>query len=196
MSRFIFTVDDALTGLQCREIIARFDGDSERFAGFTGYGIAPRQKTSYDADISGRPEWLDIENALRLSLKAGVAHYTSVNDSFSSLERVGCAAFRLRCYDIGHFFEWHIDNFAASVATRVLACIWYLNDVARGGATEFLYQDLRFQPRAGQLLLFPTGFEYVHRSTPVESNPKYVAVGFVEHLEGHGREETDAPPVG
>lgn len=184
LSSFIILVDGALGAQQCSEIILRLEADNALASGSTGYGVVPTQKVSSDLDISGRPEWRDVEQELRRSLNEGVNRYLKANESFGSLARIGCRAFRLRRYDPSEFFNWHIDCFDASVANRVLACIWYLNDVDAGGATEFLYQDVQVRPRAGRLLMFPTSFEYVHRSSPVESGSKYIALGFIEHIGG------------
>jgi len=38
---------------------------------------------------------------------------------------------------------------------RYLVFLWYLNDVAEGGETEFCNLDLKVQARSGRLLMFP-----------------------------------------
>jgi hypothetical protein len=180
MSRFVMTVDGALDSQLCARIVWGIDGDPLARVGQTGLGLDAARKVSTDLDITGVRRWATVERALRLSLNAGLRDYIAVNESLASVARLGCPGLRLRRYDTDGFFDWHIDSFDLSVATRVLALVWYLND-ADGGATEFLYQGLRITPRTGRLLMFPTGFEYVHRSQPVTSGAKYVAVGFLEH---------------
>ena len=41
---------------------------------------------------------------------------------------------------------WHCENAEMKARNRILAFSVYLNDVAEGGETEFLYQKCRFKP--------------------------------------------------
>ena len=65
---------------------------------------------------------------------------------------------------------------------RVLSWILYLNDVEEGGETEFLYQSMRFKPKAGTFILFPAHFTHTHRGNPPLSGVKYIATGWIEFL--------------
>src|SRR5205814_1054143 len=79
--------------------------------GITGAGLAPSVKKSTDLDISGAPDWKDVDDALRASLQRGVESYCEVNESLSSVKRLVCTGLRLRRYDLNEFFDWHIDSF-------------------------------------------------------------------------------------
>lgn len=79
-------------------------------------------------------------------------------------------------YHIWHFENTHRNN----IKNRVFAWILYLNDVEDGGETEFLYQSLRFKPKAGTFILFPAYFTHTHRGNPPLSGEKYIATGWVE----------------
>jgi 2-oxoglutarate-Fe(II)-dependent oxygenase superfamily protein len=179
-NRFIVALDGALDTAFCESVVARMESDD---GGPTSkcYEINHQKKSCVNLDIGGLPEWADIEVCLRQSLNRGMKHYADHNESLASVERLVCHAFRLRRYNPGDFFDWHIDSYNRDVSGRVLACVWYLNDVRSGGATEFLYQNVAVEARRGRLLMFPTGFEYVHRSSPVIEGQKYVALSFVEH---------------
>jgi hypothetical protein len=181
VNRFILYKDGALSAELCDQIVRRFEANRELRVGTTGAGLAPSVKKSTDLDISGTHDWKDVDDALRASLQQGVESYCEVNESLTSVNRLICTGLRLRRYDLGEFFDWHIDTFDGSVASRILACIWYLNDLDAGGETEFLYQEMKVKPKKGKLLLFPTSFEYVHRSNIVTHAAKYIVVGFIEH---------------
>jgi hypothetical protein len=80
----------------------------------------------------------------------------------------------------GYHF-WHCENAAMKARNRILAFMVYLNDVAEGGETEFLYQKCRFKPEKNTLLVWPSQFTHVHRGNPPLSNDKYVITGWVEY---------------
>lgn len=70
-------------------------------------------------------------------------------------------------------FQPHFDSIDA-VANRYLVFLWYLNDVADGGETEFCDLGLKVQARAGRLLMFPPYWLFQHAGLPPRSNDKYI----------------------
>ncbi len=79
------------------------------------------------------------------------------------------------------YHMWHCENAEMKARNRVLAFSVYLNDVAEGGETEFLYQKCRFKPEKNTLLVWPSQFTHVHRGNPPLSNDKYIITGWVEY---------------
>jgi hypothetical protein len=79
------------------------------------------------------------------------------------------------------YHVWHCEH-DALFSDRILSWILYLNDVEEGGETEFLYQSLRFKPKAGTFILFPAHFTHTHRGNPPLSGVKYIATGWIEFL--------------
>ncbi len=70
-------------------------------------------------------------------------------------------------------FQPHFDSINEA-ANRYLVFLWYLNDVAEGGETEFCDLGVRVQARAGRLLMFPPYWMYQHAGLPPRSNDKYI----------------------
>ena len=70
-------------------------------------------------------------------------------------------------------FQVHFDA-VNEMADRYLVFLWYLNDVARGGATEFPQLHMSIAPRAGRLLIFPPYWMFQHGGLPPESGDKYI----------------------
>jgi hypothetical protein len=63
---------------------------------------------------------------------------------------------------------------------RLLAYTIYLNDVKKGGETEFLHQSLRIKPTQGTVCIFPAYFTHIHRgNSPLKGN-KYILTGWIE----------------
>ena len=79
------------------------------------------------------------------------------------------------------YHTWHCENAEMKARNRILAFSVYLNDVAEGGETEFLYQKCRFKPEKNTLLVWPSQFTHVHRGNPPLSNDKYIITGWVEY---------------
>lgn len=77
------------------------------------------------------------------------------------------------------YHQWHFESAGLPVANRLLSFVLYLNDVAEGGETEFLYQAQRVAPKAGRLVLFPAGFTHTHRGNQPLSGAKYILTGWV-----------------
>ena len=57
----------------------------------------------------------------------------------------------------------------------------YLNDVTDGGYTEFPNQGKRFQPRAGDLLIWPAFFTHPHRGIASKTQTKYIVTGWYDY---------------
>ena len=70
-------------------------------------------------------------------------------------------------------FEPHFDSIDTS-ANRYLVFLWYLNDVADGGETQFCDLGLQVEARAGRLLVFPPYWMFQHAGMPPRSNDKYI----------------------
>jgi hypothetical protein len=73
----------------------------------------------------------------------------------------------------GEAFQPHFDAIY-EVANRYLVFLWYLNDVAEGGETEFCDLGISIPARAGKLLMFPPYWMYQHAGRPPLSGDKYI----------------------
>jgi hypothetical protein len=79
------------------------------------------------------------------------------------------------------YHVWHHEHGTSGRAPRrLLAFSLYLNDVAEGGETEFLYQKVRFKPIMGQMLIWPSYFTHAHRGNQPLSGEKYIITGWIE----------------
>lgn len=93
----------------------------------------------------------------------------------------------------GGYPHWHSEIYPRDQRCdplhRVLLWTLYLNDVPEAGETEFVYQQRKIRPRAGQLLIAPAGFTHTHRGNTPVGGDKYIATSWVlfqraEHLFG------------
>jgi hypothetical protein len=79
----------------------------------------------------------------------------------------------------GGFHSWHAEVHDMATIERCMVWMIYLNDIPENeGETEFLWQKVRVQPKAGRVVLWPAFFTHVHRGNPVYTHPKYIATGW------------------
>lgn len=84
----------------------------------------------------------------------------------------------------GGFHDWHCEIGDVSSIDRCLVWMIYLNDIPEGeGQTDFLWQGIKVQPKAGRLVMWPAFFTHVHRGNPVYTHEKYVATGWGIYLD-------------
>lgn len=83
----------------------------------------------------------------------------------------------------GGFHDWHFENGEYALASRIVTMMMYLNDVEDGGETEFLYLHKRIKPKAGRLLIWPSGYTHTHRGNPPLSGEKYIVTGWLNLVE-------------
>lgn len=184
VSHFIRWYDDSLSPEMCKDILSRFDKDPRRMVGKVSGNQGPetdlkaKQTTELIIPNDG---WSDIISALQQSLSVGLGKYVADVKFLAGSDHkdLHCEPLRIKKYDIGGQFSWHIDCNSSQNASRVLAAQWYFNDVAEGGATEFEDQDAAIACKAGRLAFFPVAWTYRHRGAPPSSGPKYVCTTFV-----------------
>jgi hypothetical protein len=80
----------------------------------------------------------------------------------------------------GGYHLWHSEDGDKTFSTRIGVYILYLNDVAEGGETEFLYLSKRIAPKKGRLIIFPPNYPWAHRGNPPLSGEKYIMTGWTE----------------
>jgi len=84
-------------------------------------------------------------------------------------------------YEKGHYLPPHADQ---GISSRVLSAIVYLNDDYEGGELNFPQSKIKFKPKAGSIIFFPSNFVYVHSIDLMTSGVRYALP-----LWFHSREE-------
>ena len=92
-----------------------------------------------------------------------------------------CPFYKLQKYYPTEVFNYlHCEN-DSPFSSRVLAWMIYLNDVTDDGYTEFPNQGKKFQPRAGDLLIWPAFFTHPHRGIASKTQTKYIVTGWCDY---------------
>jgi hypothetical protein len=84
------------------------------------------------------------------------------------------------CYKI-----WHAErtNSHPIYTKRHLVFMTYLNDVTDQGETEFLYQNVKVQPKKGRTLIWPADWTHTHRGIKSPTQHKYITTGWLSYVE-------------
>lgn len=89
-----------------------------------------------------------------------------------------------KTYAGGGFCQFHNEQGSDS-ETVIRYGVWmlYLNDVTKGGTTDFPVQGLRLAPTEGTIVLWPAAYTHPHRGSPDLKETKYIVTGWFEHLQ-------------
>jgi hypothetical protein len=140
--------------------------------------LATDVKRSTDLRVSGRDDWKDVDAWLFESLTAALTAMTREHPFFAA-NPFRDMGYHLQRTRPGEYYHWHVDSGPGVLSQRQLVAIWYLNELAAGGETEFHFQQVRVRPECGKLLLFPPFWTHVHRGVEVTEGVKYIATTWV-----------------
>jgi hypothetical protein len=73
---------------------------------------------------------------------------------------------------------FHCEAPSVETSKRVLAWMFYLNDVTDKGGTEFQFQDYICNAEEGKLVIWPSYWTHYHRGIPSPSQTKYIITGW------------------
>ena len=178
---FIFEKKDALPKDICREMIRRFEAQTDdQYEGRVGQAVSKDRSIKKTTDIftSGKENWKDIDKELFRSLGNAIMEIRETFPFFKGpFKDIG---YNLQRYEAGEYYHWHIDSGSHDFADRQLVALWYLNDVeGPGGETEFSIQKVKVKPEEGKLALFPPFWTHEHRAVTLEAGVKYIATTWV-----------------
>jgi hypothetical protein len=103
----------------------------------------------------------------------------SVVDSYKTLFNISEnildeERYSLLRYSPGQYYHEHYDG--GTESARAISVLIYLNDDYEGGEIEFINFNHKIKPKAGTVMLFPSGYAYRHIAHSVVSGTKYVIV--------------------
>jgi predicted 2-oxoglutarate/Fe(II)-dependent dioxygenase YbiX len=83
-------------------------------------------------------------------------------------------------YDPHNDSEDFVNNELTRVVPRDWTMIWYLNDDYEGGKLDFCRLGITFNPKAGDMIIFPSYAEFEHAVTPVTRGVRKCLVTWIE----------------
>ena len=191
---FVGIFENAYSLEYCKSAIDNFEVAAKNGFGYTRQQADSMPKTKKDDVAMFSHSFSKEQDMYAYSLSQDIGrtfndefwgkHYRKYADHFSVLDEASQHAIYVNKIQKtlvgGGYHLWHFESMSRDTASRVLTYILYLNDVEEGGETEFLYYPMRVKPKAGTLVIFPSGLTHTHRGNPPISNDKYIITGWTE----------------
>lgn len=76
------------------------------------------------------------------------------------------------------YHAWHCEKSSLKTSPRHLVWMTYLNNVEKGGETEWHYQNLKVKPEKGLTVIWPTDWTHTHRGHTTINENKYIITGW------------------
>ena len=118
------------------------------------------------------------EGHLQKVIKEGLDAYNAFNPFCNVIMDHGYLLLRYREGEAIKVHSDHTPRTDLPNTWRLLSMILYLNDDYQGGELIFPRQKIEYKPKAGDLVMFPSGFGYPHGTAPVTSGIKYCIVSW------------------
>tara|TARA_Y100000033_G_scaffold44062_1_gene46228 strand:- start:713 stop:1312 length:600 start_codon:yes stop_codon:yes gene_type:complete len=181
MIDFITRYEGAFTKEECIDIIAEIEHFRDNNLLFN---ITDKTYLQEFESVNVNVDIIDFNSSSRISKKIFPKIKPCIDDYLQEYSLLGGRKFiisdcKLKRIGPGKGFHvWHYENGDYLSAHRTFVVQTYLNDDFEGGETEFLYQNKREKPRAGDVLIFPAGYTHVHRGNPPLGGVKYLATSW------------------
>ncbi len=115
----------------------------------------------------------DVNSKLDLHFSQAVSDYLC---RFNAPIIAKSSAYILLKYEIGQEFKSHNDD--SQETPRRISAVGFLNDDFKGGQLSFDLMNFTYEPVAGDIVVFPSNFPYMHGSRPVIEGTKYSVVSW------------------
>jgi hypothetical protein len=182
MSEYISVYDNVLDADTCKEIITRFEDDSDYHELTYNAGFRRFVELNIEEVIRSNDNriWKSLRNSIYSCMKHFVEQYAKDNNLHASQlpSKYAFEEIRIKKYNINdteqNKFDWHVDVRDHASAKRFLVGIFYLNDVIVGGETLFTGDKTPIAPKAGRLLMMPSTWTNCHKGDNPIDNSKYI----------------------
>jgi hypothetical protein len=180
MKNYISVFDNVLEPHFCKQLIDKFErAENAQVVRNDKY------KAFKEINFAQHPMFAEEQQQILTAVQPFVQQYIQFWNIKFFPEQVGFEQVRMKRYETGgkQEFREHIDVGDYASARRFLVMFFYLNDVAEGGETAFIgiNHDVRIQPKAGRLLMFPPMWTHPHAGLPPITNSKYIAGSYLHY---------------
>lgn len=126
--------------------------------------------------LNNLPSMADL---VRLSLRLTESFKKYENDYKGRFFAVtkGHEGYAILRYGVNQKFNTHVDDHPDF--TRRVSTVYYLNEDYEGGEIYFSKFNVRYKPKANELLIFPSNYVYSHAVLPITSGVRYAIVSWL-----------------
>lgn len=173
----VFILRDLLSKEQCQTMIDAFERNYEERAEHTGISFWDGRYIQFHDIMDKEIDAARIMQQLRL-----IASMYITNEFMVEAPIYPDTAQIVR-WKPGMSMHPHADNLKPDGSPNIsphrdFTAIAYLNDDYEGGHTYFPGLDIRVAPKAGTVVMFGAGYDYVHGVTEVTKGTRYMYSGW------------------
>ena len=172
----------------CTNLIKYFENSPNKKQGVLNLksgksGVDKKKKLSTDVTISPGNQDKEILNYYKELIKVVEEYkkkykYCSINQQeWRMIENWNLQKYKPK---EGYFVK-HYERSGSLTVNRHLTFMTYLNNIKKGGETEFYYQKLKIKPETGLTLIWGTDWTTTHRGIPSKTETKYIATGWYSY---------------
>jgi predicted 2-oxoglutarate/Fe(II)-dependent dioxygenase YbiX len=176
---YIVTFDGIITDHLCDAILAEFSIEEEWQKTALGAGQVDDKIRSAETVVISYPHIIEKNPKVRAKLDKYIFASAAFvirkyNEKFPLALIQEDSGYELLRYKEGQFYVQHTDSFKAR--PRAVSCSFILNDDYEGGEFAFFDRELKYKPKKGSCIMFPSNFMYPHEIMPVTSGTRYSIV--------------------
>lgn len=133
--------------------------------------------TKIRIETSFAARFAHAERGLTKAVQSALDIYLNANPFARITQDFGY--FLLR-FDEGQGYDTHCDQLGGNRnPLKLLSMVFYLNDDYEGGEICFPRHRIEYKPKAGEGIVFPSGFPFPHAVKPVTKGRRYAVIAFL-----------------
>jgi predicted 2-oxoglutarate/Fe(II)-dependent dioxygenase YbiX len=173
---YIVVFEDVITHALCDAILNEFSNEEEWVKTKVASGVIKPEIRSAETIVLSYPHVIEKNPKVRQKLDKYVfssagAVIKRYNEKFPLCHIEEDSGYELLRYKEGQFYTQHTDSFKGR--PRAVSCSFILNDDYEGGEFAFFDRALKYKPKKGSCIMFPSNFMYPHEIIPVTSGTRY-----------------------
>ena len=165
------------------DLIDFYNTSTDKKIGMIGSGIVDKQKKD-STDLAINPLEINFYSSLNNYFKSltnclevyktKYPHCHNRTDAWGITDK-----FNIQKYKPSQgYHQWHFERAGKFTLDRHLVFMTYLNDVKKGGETEFLYQKVKIKPEKGLTLIWTADWTFTHKGHTTVDEDKYIITGW------------------
>jgi len=188
IDNFIGVYDNYITKEECNKAIKLFENENtfnKTFSriDFENSSVLEKKDKQFFAKSNNLNIWWESLKPIIINFDMAWKHYaknTGADEAYRGIEFKYTTLKIQKTLPTEGYHVWHIEHSKGfDNEPRAFVFSIYLNDVEEGGETEFLHFSKRVKPKTGRIVIWPSGFSYLHRGNPPLSGEKYILTSWV-----------------
>ncbi len=178
MDKYMFRKRKALSNKDCEHLIGLFENSNPKFSPHKYYAIFPSMRNvQYGFLHSVVDENLVEYGKKHTFLGKRYKTYWNIDDKFHVQKYSPGVYYDDHCDT--EYWEGHCEHGPEKPAiARLVAWMFYLNDIKKDGGTYWSQQNFTTRPRAGDLYIWPAAWTHSHMGVNAPEETKYIITGW------------------